>query len=77
MAKITIQLDVLNSKEIVRNRKGKLVGFVASIFMKEEDLKRKIEEKITEDIVRGLKETLHQRLKEEGVAASLKISVIE
>jgi hypothetical protein len=77
MAKITIQIDVLNSKEIVKEKKGRLLGLFASIFMKEEDLKRKIEEKISEDIINGLKETLDKRFKEEGVAASLRISVDE
>lgn len=77
MATIKVQFEVLNPKEIVKEKKGRLIGLFASIFMKEEDLKKKIEAKITEDIINGLKDTLDKRFKEEGVAANLKISILD
>lgn len=77
MASIKVQFDVLNPREIVKEKKGRLVGLFASIFMKEEDIKKKIEAKITEDIISGLKDSLDKRFKEEGVMANLKISILD
>ena len=75
MALISIHIDVLNPNEIVENKKGKAVKWIASIFMSKAALKKKIEEKICQEVVKSLKENLDKSFKEEGVAATLSISI--
>ncbi len=75
MARISVQIDVLNAQEVVENKKGKAIKWIASVFLSEAALKKKIEDKICQEIIKSLRENLDKSLKEEGVAANLTISV--
>ena len=74
MAKVLIEIDVLNSHEIIKEKKGKFTNWFASLIYSEEDLKKKVEEKICKEIVKSLRENLDKGFQEEGVAARLRIS---
>ena len=74
MAKVLIEIDVLNSKEVIQAQKGKFKTWFASLIYSEENLKRKVEEKICAEIVQSLRENLDKGFEEQGVAAKIKIS---
>ncbi len=74
MAKISIELDVLNSSEIVSKKKGALLGSLASLSLSEKRLKRKVEQEICKEIVNKLRENLDQVFKDEGITAHLRIT---
>ena len=75
MATITIQLNVKNVNEVVKDRKGAIMTWLASKMKGEAYLKERVEELICEEVVTGLRAQMDRRFKEEGIAASLKISV--
>ena len=75
MARITVDIEVLNAAELIRNRKGKFFHWVATKFRSKQDLTKVIEKRISEELVSALRENLDLKLKEEGIAANLKISV--
>ncbi len=74
MAKVLIEIDVLNPKEVIQEKKGKFTTWFASLIYSEENLKRKVEEKICAEIVKSLRENLDKGFEEQGVAAKIKIS---
>jgi|GEM_PF-5747693 len=74
MAKISIELDVLNCSEIVSKKKGALLGSLASLSLSEKRLKRKVEQEICKEIVNKLRENLDQVFKDEGITAHLRIT---
>ena len=73
MAKIIIHLDVLNSAEIVSNKKGRLMGSLAAISLSEDKLKTKVEKEVCRRIVANLKDNLDRVFEEEGINARLRI----
>jgi uncharacterized protein (DUF2267 family) len=75
MATISVQIDVLNPKELIGKKKGKAVKFIASVFMNEKALKRKVEEQIVNEVLNTLKKNLEAGLIAEGVRARLSFSV--
>ena len=75
MARITLQLDVKNVSEIVQDRKGKIVSWVAHQIKGEAALKEEIEKMICDEIVTGLRSQLDARFKDEGILASLRVRV--
>lgn len=77
MATITIKLDVKNVNEIVKDRKGTLMTWLAHKMKGEAYLKEKVEEVICEEVVTGLTTQLDHRFRQEGITASLKISVVK
>ena len=74
MAKISIELDVLNCAEIVSKKKGAILGSLASLSLSEKRLKRKVEQEICKEIVNKLRENLDQVFKDEGITAHLRIT---
>jgi hypothetical protein len=74
MAKISIELDVLNSAEIVSKKKGALLGSLAALGLSEKRLKRKVEQEICKEMVLKLKENLDEVFKEQGISARLRIT---
>ncbi len=74
MAKISIELDVLNCAEIVSKKKGAFFGSLAALGLSEKRLKRKVEQEICKEMVLKLKENLDQAFKEEGISAHLRIT---
>jgi hypothetical protein len=75
MARIYVEIDVLNSSDVVKKKKGVFLGAMASLFMHEEDLKAKIEQVICAEVVNKLRAELNKKLIEEGVTAKLHIEV--
>lgn len=77
MARITVHIEVLNTAELIKNRKGKFFHWVATKFKTDQDLTKVIERKISQELVTSLRENLDLKFKQEGIAANLKISVHE
>ena len=75
MARIYVEIDVLNSSDVIKKKKGVFIGAMASLFMHEGDLKAKIEQVICTEIVNSLRTELNRKLTEEGVTAKLHIEV--
>ena len=75
MAEISISIDVINSSQVVSKKKGKLISWLATQVTNPEGLKRAVEKKICQEIVESIRHHLDVRLKEEGIAANLKINV--
>lgn len=74
MAQVLIEIDVLNANEVIKEKKGKFTNWIASLIYNEQDLKKKVEEKICKELIKSLKENLNKGLEAEGVAAKLRIS---
>lgn len=74
MAKVLIEIDVLNPHEIIKNKKGKVTNWFASLIYSDENLKKKVEEKICTELIQSLRENLDKGFEEQGVAAKLRIS---
>lgn len=77
MAKIMVNIEVLNTSEIIQRRKGKFFHWLARRIKSPDELRRAIEKKISKEVINGIKVSLDQRFKEEGIAAKLKISIVE
>jgi len=77
MAKIMVNIEVLNTSEIIQRRKGKIFHWLASRIKSPDELRMAIEKKISKEVINGIKVSLDQRFKEEGIAAKLKISIVE
>ncbi len=75
MAKVQIEIDVLNAKEVVKKKKGRVAQWFASLLYKEDILKKKVEEEICKEIVKALSDNLHKEFLKEGIAAKLNISI--
>lgn len=74
MATVHIEIDVLNAKEVVKKKKGRVAQWLASLVYKEDALKKKVEEEICKEIVKVLSENLDKEFVKEGVAAKLTIT---
>ena len=75
MAKVHIEIDVLNAKEVVKKKKGRVAQWMASLVYKEDVLKKKVEEEICKEIVKALSDNLDKEFLKEGIAAKLNISI--
>ncbi|CAN5263828.1 hypothetical protein BH23BAC1_BH23BAC1_33650 [soil metagenome] len=75
MAIISVQIEVLNPKELIGKKKGKFIRILASMFMNEKALKKKVDEQVVNEILTSLKENLEAGLSSEGVKANLNFSV--
>jgi flagellar basal body-associated protein FliL len=76
MIKIEIEIDVWNSEELVKEKKGAIIGTIASWFAGKKFLKSKVEEKMANEIVRNLHTQLNAALDLEGVKGNLRIKSI-
>ena len=76
MSYIKIQLQVKNSKEVIKKEKGFWVG-LASRLMKKDTRKELVEEEIYLKIVEELKKEIPLKLKENGIEATTVIKIIE
>jgi hypothetical protein len=74
MTTIQINIDVLNHHEIIKDKKGAIIGFFADLFMSDEKLQRKVEAKVTEEILKQLKESLAAGLRENNIIANISFS---
>jgi hypothetical protein len=76
MATIQINIDILNSNKIVEKRKGKLMELFANIFINKTKLKKEVEEKVCEEIMKQLQDKIPEALEQNGVKANISCSVI-
>lgn len=74
MARVLIEIDVLNAREVIKKKKGRIAQWLASLVYKEDILKKKVEEEICKEIVKALSENLDKEFSKEGVSARLSIS---
>ena len=77
MSKIMVNIEVLNTSEIIQTRKGKVFHWLAQRIKSPDALRSAIEKRISRDVINGIKVSLDQRFKEEGIAGRLKISMVE
>lgn len=76
MTIIEIKVDILNSPQVVIKEKGKFLGFMAGIFMDKNKLKRKVEAKVCEEVIKKLQESLNTGLEEQGIIANISFSLL-
>jgi hypothetical protein len=82
-ARITVEVRVENYEEVVRNEKGRLLGTVTRVPKVDSLVKAKVDETIEKEIKQNLEQTLPERLAyevtkgldENGVRASVDVSV--
>ncbi len=77
MPTISIQIEVLNPKELVEKKKGKVAKWMASIFIGEKAIKKKVEEQVCAQVAKKLQQNLGEQLKGEGVDAKIIISILD
>jgi predicted CopG family antitoxin len=74
MTTITISIDVYNTHEIVKSKKGFFTGLLAKLFVSEKKLKLEVEKKICEKIIEEMRANLNEGLTKEGVVAKIRYS---
>ncbi len=82
-AKMTIQIRVKNYEQIMRNDKGSLLGTMARVPKINSFVKRKVDDTIEKEVKTNLKQALPEKLadeltkelRENGVQASVNVSV--
>lgn len=74
MARIVIDIDVLNPSEVIKNKKGTFLNWFSTVLYSEETRKKKVEQKICSELVKKLRENLDHGLRQEGIAAKIRIS---
>jgi hypothetical protein len=75
MTTINITFDVLNSGQIVKQRKGLLASLFTTFFLSDEKVKEMVEQKMTEEMIKVLEKNLKEGFIKEGVQAKFKITV--
>ena len=77
MTKIMVNIEVLNTSEIIQSKKGKIFHWLAHRIKSPDALRQAVEKRISKEVINGIKISLDQKFKEEGIAARLKISMVE
>lgn len=72
---ITISIDVQNYKEVIQKEKGKVAELFAGLFIDKEKLKREVERKICEEIVKQLEPKIKEQLAARGVEAEVDFEI--
>ncbi|MDI6400651.1 hypothetical protein QLX67_01500 [Balneolaceae bacterium ANBcel3] len=73
MRRIIIDIEIQNTIEIIRKQKGRFTAFMARLFVKEETLRKEVEDRILDEIQKTIAKNLEIRLHQEGIKANLKI----
>jgi hypothetical protein len=82
-AKLTVEISVENYDQIVKNDKGRFLGTITKVPGVNSFVKGKVDETIEQEVKKNLEQTLPERLSEEvakglreqGVEASVDVSV--
>ena len=82
-AKLTIEISVEDYEQVVRNDKGRLLGTMTKVPGASSFVKGKVDETIEEEVKKQLEQTLPRKLadeltkglQEEGVQASVSVSL--
>lgn len=70
MIKIVLEIDVYNHQELAEEKKGKFASILGSL---SDELEKKVEAEIADQVVSKLKASLDYELKKSGVDASTKV----
>ncbi len=82
-AKAAIEIEVQNYEEVIRNDKGRLLGTITKVPKVNSFVKNKVDKTIEEEVKENLEQKLPERLadeptkelRENGVEASVDVSV--
>jgi hypothetical protein len=82
-AKLTVEVEVKNYEQVVRNDKGRFLGTITKVPGINSFVKGKVDETIEQEVKKNLEQTLPERLadeltkglREEGVQASVNVSL--
>ncbi|MTI30605.1 hypothetical protein [Xanthovirga aplysinae] len=75
MVKISIDIDVQNPHDIVKQREGKWKGWLARTLMSRKKLKNVVEKEVARKVAKGLEDKLEDELEKEGVIAQIKVDL--
>ena len=82
-AKLTVEIEIKNYDEVVRNDKGRFLGNITKVPGLNSFVKGKVDETVEQEVKKNLEQTLPERLadeltkglREEGVQASVDVSL--
>ena len=82
-AKLTVEIEVKNYEQVVKNDKGRLLGAVARVPKINSFIRNKVDQTIEEEVKKNLEQELPEKLadeltkglREEGVQASVNVSI--
>lgn len=77
MAKIEINLRILNPQEIVEKEKGKLADLFSRWFMDEAKVRREVEKAISNELIHELQNKILEVLDKRGIKANVDFSLTE
>jgi hypothetical protein len=75
MAEINIQIDIKNVNQIVEKEKGLVTGLFAGLFMDASKLKKQVEKKVCEEIIKRLELKIQEQLSSRGINADVVFSI--
>ena len=73
--KVIIDIEVLNTEEVVKTHRGELVGILAGVMLSKEKKKLKVEHAICDEMVKILSIELPKALNEELIDANVKFQI--
>lgn len=76
MTIIQINLNVLNSGEVMHERTSEFKSFLADVVLNNKKIKKKVEKEVCKQLIKQLKEKIEPGLIAEGVKAELTYSII-
>ena len=82
-AKLTVEIEIKNYDEVVRTDKGRFLGNITKVPGLNSFVKGKVDETVEQEVKKNLEQTLPERLadeltkglREEGVQASVDVSL--
>jgi hypothetical protein len=75
MHQLIIDIEIKNIFEIVKKRKGRISAFIAKYFVREEFVRKEVEQRILQEIKKGLESNLLIKLQQEGIRADVVVSI--
>jgi hypothetical protein len=82
-ARLLVEIEVKNYEQVVRNDKGRFLGTITKVPGVDSFVRGKVDETIEQDVKKNLEQTLPEKLaeeltkglREEGVQASVNVSL--
>ena len=82
-AKLTVEIEVENYEQVVKNDKGRFFGAVARVPKINSFIKNKVDQTVAEEVKKNLEQDLPEKLadelikglRKEGVQASVNVSI--
>ena len=73
--RITIDIDILNTEEVVKAHRGELVKLLTDVLLSKEKMKLRVEKAVCEEVVKALEFELLKGLKEEMIEANITYAI--